>query len=119
MKRSITRIVLLYALLLALAAFALEWLQYTYYTKAYSFEIYVVLIALGFAALGIWVGHRLTAQKARGPFDRNIAALESLGQWPGAGDRGSAQPASHPLTLRGDSGPVTRSGDFQRTTMMA
>ena len=79
MKRSITQIVLLYALLLALAAFALEWLQYTYYTKAYSFEIYVVLIALGFAALGIWVGHRLTAQKARGPFDRNIAALESLG----------------------------------------
>lgn len=73
------RIVIVYGLLLAFAAFALEWLQYGLFTKAHSIEIYVVLIALGFAALGIWVGYRLTVQKPRGPFERNIAALKSLG----------------------------------------
>lgn len=73
------RIVIVYGLLLAFAGFALEWLQYGLFTKAHSIEIYIVLIALGFAALGIWVGYRLTVQKPRGPFERNIAALKSLG----------------------------------------
>jgi DNA-binding NarL/FixJ family response regulator len=79
MSRSVVRIVILYAMALAAAVFALEWLQYQYFTKVYSVEIYVVLIALVFAALGIWVGHRLTAKKARGPFEQNRAALKSLG----------------------------------------
>lgn len=79
MSRSVLNIVLLYSLLLAIAAFALEWLQYQYFSKAYSVEIYVVLIALAFAALGIWVGRRLTALKPREPFEQNIAALKSLG----------------------------------------
>ncbi len=70
---------MLYGMALAVAAFTLEWLQYKYSTKAYSVEIYVVLIAIGFAALGIWVGHRLTAQQPRGPFQRNMAAFRSLG----------------------------------------
>jgi DNA-binding CsgD family transcriptional regulator len=73
------RIVILYAILLAAGAFALEWLQYEYFAKAYPFEIYVTLIALGFAILGFWVGHRLTAQKPAGPFEQNRAALKSLG----------------------------------------
>ena len=73
------RIVIIYALLLAVAAFALEWLQYQYFAKTYSVEIYVILIALGFAALGIWVGHRLTVKKPLGPFERNMAALKALG----------------------------------------
>ena len=64
---------------LAAAAFGLEWLHYQYFTKVYSVEIYVILIALGFASLGIWIGHRLTAQKPRGPFEQNSAALKSLG----------------------------------------
>lgn len=73
------RIVLLYAAVLAVAAFALEWLQYQYFAKSYPVEIYVVLIALAFATLGIWVGHRLTAQKPRRPFEQNQSALQSLG----------------------------------------
>ena len=79
MTRSTVRIVILYAIALAAAAFALEWLHYQYFTKVYSVEIYVILIALGFASLGIWIGHRLTAQKPRGPFEQNSAALKSLG----------------------------------------
>ena len=79
MTRSTVRIVILYAIALAAAVFALEWLHYQYFTKVYSVEIYVILIALGFASLGIWIGHRLTAQKPRGPFEQNSAALKSLG----------------------------------------
>ena len=79
MTRRTTRIIFLYAAILAVAAFALEWLQFQYFAKSYPVEIYVVLIALAFAALGIWVGHRLTAQKPRGPFEQNRAALQSLG----------------------------------------
>ena len=79
MSKPVLKILLLYGLLLATAAFALEWLQYQYFSKTYSVEIYVVLIALAFALLGIWVGHRLTGHKPRGPFVRNIAALKSLG----------------------------------------
>ena len=79
MARPMVHMVLLYAIALAAAAFVLEWLQFKYFAQSYSVEIYVVLIALAFAALGIWVGHRLTAQKPRAPFDRNIAGLRSLG----------------------------------------
>ena len=79
MPRSMAQMVVVYALALAATGFALEWLQYKYFTKVYSIEIYVVAIALGFAALGIWIGHRLTVQKPRAPFDRNVAALQSLG----------------------------------------
>lgn len=73
------RIVLVYALALAIAAFALEWLQFQYFSKAYSIEIYIVIIAIAFAALGVWVGNRLTSQPSNGPFERNVAALKSLG----------------------------------------
>lgn len=79
MTHRLARIILLYAAILAVAAFALEWLQYQYFANSYPVEIYVVLIALAFAALGIWVGHRLTAQKPRRPFEQNRAALQSLG----------------------------------------
>ena len=73
------RIVLLYALALALAVGALEWLEYRYVTRAFSTEIYIALIAAGFIALGLWTGHRLTPRPAGGPFERNEAAARSLG----------------------------------------
>ena len=79
MSKSVLKILLVYGIALAAAAFALEWLQYQYFSKTYSVEIYVVLIALAFASLGVWVGHRLTVRKPRGPFEQNIAALRSLG----------------------------------------
>jgi DNA-binding CsgD family transcriptional regulator len=75
----VTRTILLYALALAVAAAALEWLQYRYLTRAFSTEIYVVLIAVGFIGLGLWAGGRLTPAPARGTFERNEAAIRSLG----------------------------------------
>ena len=69
----------LYAVILALAAFAMEWLQLQYFLKRYPVEIYILLIAVGFAALGIWIGSRLTTRRPVSPFERNDAALRSLG----------------------------------------
>jgi DNA-binding CsgD family transcriptional regulator len=71
--------VALYALALATGAFALEWLEYKYVTRAFATEIYVVLIALAFTGLGIWAGYRLTPKAAARPFERNEAARKALG----------------------------------------
>jgi DNA-binding CsgD family transcriptional regulator len=73
------RTILLYALALAAAAGALEWLEYRHATRAFPTRIYVALLALGFAALGIWVGRRLTPSAAPIEFRRNDNAIRSLG----------------------------------------
>jgi DNA-binding CsgD family transcriptional regulator len=76
------RTIILYALALAAAAAALDWLEYRYVTRAFSTEIYVALIACGFVALGIWVGRWLTPAQPTGDFVRNEAAIRSLGLSP-------------------------------------
>jgi len=68
-----------YALALAAGAFLLEWLEYKYVTRVFAPEIYVVLIAIGFTALGTWAGYRLTRRPAPAAFERNEAAIKSLG----------------------------------------
>lgn len=71
--------VALYGLLIAVAAVALEWLEYKYVTRFFATEIYIALIAVLFTGIGVWAGRRLTARKAPGPFEKNVAALASLG----------------------------------------
>ncbi len=73
------RTVLLYGVALAVAAFALEWLEYRYLTRLFATEIYIVLVAAGFTVLGLWAVRRLTRQAPASPFTRNDAALRSLG----------------------------------------
>ena len=73
------RIVILYALALGIVAAALQWLEYRYSTRSFSTETYILLIAVGFAALGLWVGRKLTPRPANGTFERNQAAIRSLG----------------------------------------
>lgn len=77
--RTMLKPVLFYAVALAVGAFVLQWLQYQYVVRAFAPEIYVVLIALGFTGLGIWAGYRLTPKTAAAPFERNDAAIKSLG----------------------------------------
>lgn len=72
------RTILLWALVLAAGAFALQWLEYQYLVRAFSREIYIAVIGAAFAAGGVWVGWKLTARAAPGPFERNTAALASL-----------------------------------------
>jgi DNA-binding CsgD family transcriptional regulator len=76
------RTVILYALALAAAATALEWLKFRYWTRPFSTEIYLFLIAAGFVALGLWAGRRLTPRPAPTVFVRNEAAIASLGLSP-------------------------------------
>ena len=69
---------LIYGIGLALLALLLEWLGYRHAMRMHSTNCYVVAIALIFAALGLWLGNRLTA-RPRGPlFERNAAAIASL-----------------------------------------
>lgn len=74
-----TRTVIIWALILAAGAFALQWLEYQYVARRFSLEAYVALIGLGFAAGGVWLGWKLTSRRAPGPFERNAAALKALG----------------------------------------
>jgi DNA-binding CsgD family transcriptional regulator len=73
------RQVVIYGILLALAAVGLEWLRFRHVTRIDSTEIYVAILALGFIALGIWVGRKLTPQPRPAEFQRNDAAIRSLG----------------------------------------
>ena len=73
------RQVLIYGLVLALAAVGLEWLRFRHVTRIDSTEIYVAILAIGFIALGIWVGRKLTPQPRPAEFQRNDAAIRSLG----------------------------------------
>lgn len=73
------RVVILYALALAGGAFLLQWLQYNYLVRTFSTEIYIGLIALAFAALGVWAGMRLARRPASATFEKNAAAIASLG----------------------------------------
>ena len=69
----------IYALLLALAAFGLQWLQYHYLLRSLSTEAYIIAIAVAFVALGGWLGYRLTPTAASEPFRSNEPAIEQLG----------------------------------------
>ncbi len=73
------RIIFLYALALGVAAFLLAWLEYKYVARVFAPEIYILLIAAAFTALGVWAGHKLTQKPAPASFQKNHAALRSLG----------------------------------------
>lgn len=74
-----TRTIILWALVLAAGAFVVQWLEHQYFARAFSREIYVAVIGVAFAAGGVWVGWKVTSRAAPGPFQRNGAALASLG----------------------------------------
>jgi two-component system, NarL family, response regulator LiaR len=74
-----TRTILIWALILAAGAFALQWLEFQYLARRFSFEIYVGLIGTAFAVGGVWLGWRLSTRPMSGAFARNTAAQASLG----------------------------------------
>ena len=73
------RFVIPYGLALAAIAFGLDWLGYRHMMHRYSTEFYVLCIAVLFAILGAWVGHRLTPSARSPVFEPNFRALDSLG----------------------------------------
>jgi NarL family two-component system response regulator LiaR len=79
MRGDMIRTILLWALVLALGAFALQWLEYRFIVRAFSWQVYVGLIGVAFAAGGVWVGWKLAARARPETFQRNDAALAALG----------------------------------------
>ena len=63
-----TRAILLWALVLAAGAFALQWMEYQFLARVFPLKIYIAMIGLAFAAGGVWVGWRLNARQTTGAF---------------------------------------------------
>ncbi|MGV6800973.1 MAG: response regulator transcription factor [bacterium] len=70
--------IVLYGLGLAVLAFLLEWIDYLYLAHSFALEFYISLIAVGFTALGIWVGHKATKRPDAKAYQLNHAALTAL-----------------------------------------
>ncbi|HYI41634.1 MAG TPA: helix-turn-helix transcriptional regulator [Allosphingosinicella sp.] len=73
------RTVILYAFGLAAAAAALQWLDHRYLMRSFSTDVYIALLAVGFIGLGLWAGRKLTPRPPAPAFERNDAAIRSLG----------------------------------------
>jgi DNA-binding CsgD family transcriptional regulator len=73
------RTVLVYGAILAVGSLALQWLQYHLLVHTYPGEVYGVLIALTFLALGLWAGARLFGRAPHAPFEANTRVQKSLG----------------------------------------
>ncbi len=74
------RTVLVYGLALAAGIGVLQWMEFQFIARTHPVEIYVVLLAIGFLALGVWVGARLFRRApAPAAFEPNTRAQETLG----------------------------------------
>lgn len=70
--------VLGYGAALALAAFAMAWVEARHMALLFPTELYIVVIAVGFAGLGIWVGRRMTAPRGTPPDRRAILSAHGI-----------------------------------------
>lgn len=73
---------LIYGTSVAAAALLLQWLEYQHALRMLSVELYIVLLAVAFTALGVWLGTRLTRPRTDTSFTINLRAIESLGLTP-------------------------------------
>ena len=73
------RTILIYGALLAAGAFGLQWLEFQFVVRTHATETYLVLLALAFMGLGIWVGGRLFRRPPAAPFQPNTKVRETLG----------------------------------------
>jgi len=87
------RHILIYGLLGGVVITLLKWMEYRFLVVEHSIEIYGALIAATFAALGIWLGLKLTKTKEKvivrelrvpnaQPFDPDQRKREHLGITP-------------------------------------
>ena len=70
---------LVYALVLALGAFLVNWLEMQYSVRLFSTELYIVLLALLFTGLGIWLGSHIRGTVDPPVFERNERVIQTLG----------------------------------------
>lgn len=72
--------ILFYALALGGLVFLLKWLEFRFFVRDVSVEVYVGLLAVLFTALGVWVGLRLTRKPVMvaAPFQRDSRKVQQL-----------------------------------------
>ena len=63
---------------IAAGAFALQWLEFQFVVRTHATETYMVLLAVAFLGLGIYVGSRLFRRPAAGPFVPNTQVRDTL-----------------------------------------
>jgi DNA-binding CsgD family transcriptional regulator len=73
------RTILIYGVLLAAGAFGLQWLEFQFLVRTHAIETWVVLVAIAFMGLGIWVGAQLFRRPPPAPFILNTRVRETLG----------------------------------------
>ena len=71
--------IFLYGGAIAALSFALAWLDFRHVTHFYSTEIYILIVAIIFVALGFWVGNKLTPKNPTTNFEQNEKAIKYLG----------------------------------------
>ena len=79
MERTGWKHLLGYGALLAVGAVGLQWLDYQRLARLNTGDVYLVLVAVAFLALGVWVGARAFAAPPPAPFDGNPRAQAALG----------------------------------------
>jgi DNA-binding CsgD family transcriptional regulator len=79
MNRDALKSVARYGVALAAGAFALEWLDYDQLVRSRPVEIYIVLVAAAFLALGVFLGVQAFPAARRASFDGNPKAVATLG----------------------------------------
>jgi len=73
------KMVVFYGLFLALAGFALTWLDYRFWMRDIGFEVYGLGIAALFAGLGVWIGRQRHPRSTTEQPSRNDKAIKALG----------------------------------------
>jgi len=71
--------IILYGLILAVAAFVLTWLDYRFWMRDIGVEIYGLGIAIIFAGLGIWIERQRRPTAKPEKQSRNDKAIKALG----------------------------------------
>jgi len=75
----VIRSIALYGSIIAVAAFVFRWMEYRHAIRMFSTELYILVVALAFAALGIWLGHKFAGPGKNPAGNRNDKALQTLG----------------------------------------
>ncbi|WP_277784755.1 response regulator transcription factor [Caulobacter segnis] len=73
------RTILCAGLIFACGAFGLAWFEWRHVSLRLRPDLYVAIIAMIFAAGGLWLGWRIAARRQGPNFQRNDAAVRSLG----------------------------------------
>jgi DNA-binding CsgD family transcriptional regulator len=78
-KAGMKRIILIYGFVLALAVALLKMLEYRFFYRQLSAEIYIGIIGVLFTALGIWIGQQVVKKKrVFGPVKPGVKPDEAL-----------------------------------------